>query len=34
LQKEALSVFADIEKAESKLGDEKKKIELKEGLGM
>lgn len=34
LQKEALSVFADIEKAEKKLGDEKKKIELKEGLGM
>lgn len=34
LQKEALSVFADIEKAESKLSDEKKKIELKEGLGM
>ena len=34
LQKEALAVFADIEKAESKLGDEKKKIELKDGLGM
>ena len=34
LQKEALAAFADIEKAESKLGDEKKKIELKAGLGM
>ena len=34
LQKEALAAFVDIEKAEKKLGDEKKKIELKEGLGM
>jgi hypothetical protein len=34
IQKEALSAFADIEKAESKLGDEKKKMELKEGLGI
>jgi hypothetical protein len=34
LQKEALAVFADIEKAEKTLGDEKKKIELKEGLGI
>jgi len=34
IQREALAAFADIEKAEKKLGDEKKKIELKEGLGM
>jgi len=34
LQKEAMSVFADIEKAESKLGDEKKKGEVKAALGI
>jgi hypothetical protein len=34
LQKEALSVFADIEKAEKTLGDEKKKMELRTGLGI
>jgi hypothetical protein len=34
LQKEALAAFADIEKAEKNLGDEKKKMDLKEGLGI
>ena len=34
LQKEALSVLAEIEKAEKTLGDEKKKMELKAGLGI
>jgi hypothetical protein len=34
LQKEALSIFADIEKAEKNIGDENKKMELKEELGM
>jgi len=34
LQKEALSVLADIEKAEKTLNDEKKKVALKAGLGI
>src|ERR1700722_1433199 len=34
LQKEAMAVFSDIEATERKLGDEKKKIEVKAKLGM